>query len=209
MTLRYNEQGIAIFDNGLSDHLCDEIWNFYYDNISESKPGRTISGHKVDKDGKLTKNTLDQDFVNSNSPYVELRALIDDKIYHELCPVVSEYLSMYSYLAEAPNIKDTGYLWQMYRQNNGYYKEHIDGSPWVEAVFSRVGAIICYINTVDEGGETYFRYQNLKVKPQKGVVVIFPSSWMYPHEALMPISSDKLILSSFLEFTPSFHIHQH
>jgi len=207
MGLKYNEQGIAVFSNGLTDELCDEIWNFYYDNISESKPGRTISGHKVDKDGKLTKNTLDQDFTNSDSPVVGLRELIDEKIYQQLRPVVSEYLSMYHYLAEAPNITDTGYLWQMYRQNDGYYKEHIDGSPWVQSVFSRVGAIICYINTVDEGGETYFRYQNLKVKPEKGTVAVFPASWMYPHEALMPLSSDKLILSSFLEFTPDFHIH--
>lgn len=171
-----------------------------------------MSGSSVLPDGQKWKNTFDQsasDGQFSDDQVVQTTRLeIDEQVYQSLVPLVGNYLDNFTYLSGAPGIEDTGYLWQMYKQNEGYYKEHIDGEQWTYRVFNRVGAIICYINTVDEGGETYFRYQDLKVKPQRGGVIIFPSSWMYPHEALMPLSSDKLIISSFLTCNPTeFHVH--
>lgn len=206
-------QGIALYENGLSDLLCDEIWESYYRNISYSLPGITISGQSVGPDNVKWKNTLDQDvnrtFANEDDIQQE-RNRIDEKIYQELKGSVVQYLDKFNFLATAPNIQDTGYLWQMYKQNDGFYKEHIDGEQWSYSVYNRVATILCYVNTVDKGGETYFRYQNLRIKPKKGSVVIFPATWMYPHEALVPVSSDKLIISSFLIFDPTeFHVHQH
>jgi hypothetical protein len=212
MTAKFINQGIALYENGLSDALCNEIWDFYFTNLDKSTPGVTMSGHSVGLDGEIWKNTLDQDvhknFTNNND-IIEQRKIIDEKIYQELKPAISDYLSNFEYLATAPNIEDTSYLWQMYKQNDGFYKEHIDGEQWSYNVYNRVGAILCYINTVEEGGETYFRYQDLKVKPVKGSVVVFPTSWMYPHEAMMPLSSNKLILSSFLICNPvEYHVHK-
>jgi len=212
MTAKYVHQGIAYYENGLSDELCDEIWNFYFNNLHKSSPGITISGQSSGPDNVKWKNTFDQD-VNKNflgeEQILEQRKIIDNKIYEQIKSTITDYLNSFQYLATAPNIEDTGYLWQMYKQNDGYYKEHIDGEPWSFNVYNRVAAILCYINTVDEGGETYFRYQDLKVKPQKGAIALFPTSWMYPHEALVPLSSEKLILSSFLICHPvDFHVHK-
>lgn len=212
MTAKFINQGIALYENGLSDALCDEIWDSYYTNLSLSSPGITISGRSIGPDGDTWKNTFDQDvhrnFLNEQE-IAKQRQVIDEKIYQELKSSVTDYLSNFQYLSTAPNVEDTGYLWQMYKQNSGYYKEHIDGEQWSYNVYNRVAAIICYINTVEEGGETFFRYQDLKVKPQKGSVVVFPTSWMYPHEALIPLSSDKLILSSFLICNPvEYHVHK-
>jgi hypothetical protein len=211
MKLRYVNQGIAFYENGLTDELCDTIWSFYYDNIELSKPGVTISGNAQTTQGEPWKHTLDQQAFLPDSeghPRAQRRGEIDEEIYQQLRPVITDYLERFTYLAEAPNIRDTGYLWQMYRQNEGYYKEHVDGSNWVPKVYKRVGAILCYINTVEEGGETAFRYQDIKVKPEKGGVVVFPATWTYPHQALVPTSSDKLIISSFLECQPLFHVHE-
>lgn len=211
MTKSFINQGIAFYENGLSDSLCDEIWESYYRNISLSLPGITISGKSSGPDNVKWKNTLDQDinrtFVDEYEVQKE-RNIIDEKIYQELKGAVSHYLGQFTFLATAPDIQDTGYLWQMYKQNDGYYKEHIDGEQWSYSVYNRVATILCYVNTVDEGGETYFRYQDLRIKPEKGGVVIFPATWMYPHEALVPVSSDKLIISSFLICNPTeFHVH--
>lgn len=211
MTKSFINQGIAFYENGLSHSLCDEIWESYYRNISHSLPGITISGKSIGPDNVKWKNTLDQDvnrtFVNEREVQQE-RNRIDEKIYQELKGPVAQYLHEFTFLATAPNIQDTGYLWQMYKQNDGYYKEHIDGEQWSYSVYNRVATILCYVNSVEEGGETYFRYQNLRVKPEKGGVVIFPATWMYPHEALVPVSSDKLIISSFLICNPTeFHVH--
>jgi hypothetical protein len=211
MKLRYVNQCISFYENGLTDELCDRIWSFYYDNMELAKPGVTISGLAKSPDGSRWKHTIDQQAFEQGSefhPLKQTREQIDEEIYQQLRPVITDYLERFTYLAEAPNITDTGYLWQMYRQNEGYYKEHVDGSNWVPKVYKRVGAILCYINTVEKGGETAFRYQDLKVKPEKGGVVVFPATWTYPHQALVPTSSDKLIISSFLECEPLFHAHE-
>ena len=50
---------------------------------------------------------------------------------------------------------------------------------------------------MDEGGETQF-WDNYKVKPQKGKLVLFPASWTYPHSGLMPISHDKYIITGWI-----------
>lgn len=210
MTLRYVNQGIAFYENGLTDELCDTIWSFYYANLDMSRPGITMTGTNVGAAGERWKHTLDQEnFVINGEihPAKERRDQIDEEIYSQLRLVVADYLDKFTYLRDA-QLNDTGYLWQMYRKNDGYYKEHVDGQQWVYKVHKRVGAIICYINGVDEGGETYFPYQDLKIKPEKGGVAIFPAHWMYPHQALVPASSDKLIISSFLECRTEYHVHE-
>jgi hypothetical protein len=212
MKPRDHGNGIIFYEHGLSDELCDTIWSFYYNNFDLARPGVTISGKPLTPDGERWKNTMDQegcwDDSEAGASIKTERSRIDELIYQELRPVISEYLGRFKYLAEAPGITDTGYLWQMYKKNDGYYREHVDGQQWVYRVHRRVGAIVCYVNTVEEGGETYFPYQNLKVKPEKGGVVVFPAHWMYPHESLLTISSDKLILSSFLECNTEFHVHE-
>lgn len=203
--------GIIFYDNGLSDELCDTIWSFYYNNLELTRPGVTISGKPLTPSGERWKNTMDQEGYWSDpgidSSLKTERSRIDELIYQELRPVVSAYLDSFKYLGEASGVSDTGYLWQMYVKGDGYYREHVDGQQWVYRVHRRICGIICYVNTVEDGGETYFAYQDLKIKPKKGGVVIFPAHWMYPHESLIPNSSDKLILSSFLECEPEYHAH--
>jgi len=47
------------------------------------------------------------------------------------------------------------------------------GSEWSETGGQRVVTAICYLNTVVEGGETYFDRLNLAVKPKQGSVLVF------------------------------------
>jgi hypothetical protein len=100
------------------------------------------------------------------------------------------------------------YMIQRYIKNKGKFIYHDDANIDYQTKKYRLLTYIWYLNDVDEGGETSFRYQDLKVKPDKGGVVVFPATWTYPHEALVPRSSDKLILSSFLVCQPPFHVHE-
>ncbi len=49
-----------------------------------------------------------------------------------------------------------------------------------------------YLNDVDSGGETEFLYQQLKIKPKRGRVVIWPGSFTHLHIGNHPMS-DKYI----------------
>ena len=42
-------------------------------------------------------------------------------------------------------------------------------------------AVLCYLNDDYEGGELVFPHQKKSVKPVKGSVLVFPTSFMFPH----------------------------
>jgi Rps23 Pro-64 3,4-dihydroxylase Tpa1-like proline 4-hydroxylase len=86
---------------------------------------------------------------------------------------------------------------QKYKSNKGRYVYHNDFSSESDQKRYRVLTYIYYLNDVDEGGETQF-WDNYKVNPQKGKLVLFPASWTYPHSGLMPISHDKYIITGWI-----------
>ena len=188
-------EAIYLYENAMSDELCDDIWNFYYSNIDKTSEGKTSGGYFPQT--KKTLDFSDNQYTfsgESREKYIEF----DKKIYESIKVPVSMYIERFDWLKRCMDLSDTGYLWQGYKKGEGFYKEHIDGEAWTKQVRNRVLAIVAYINTVDEGGETYFRYQDVAVKPVKGAGCIFPTQWNYPHQAMVPLSSDKLILSSFV-----------
>ena len=42
-----------------------------------------------------------------------------------------------------------------------------------------------YLNTIKVGGETEFLYQKLKIKPKKGLTLIWPTDWTHTHRGLI------------------------
>jgi hypothetical protein len=98
----------------------------------------------------------------------------------------------------AGNLGITGFQIQRYKMGNGHYVEHIDANSPVSS--GRVLSGVFYLNTVDEGGETWFPYQEVKVKPVQGSIVLFPANFAYPHKALVPMSGPKYIVATWLAF---------
>ena len=47
--------------------------------------------------------------------------------------------------------------------------------------FIPILAYTVYLNGVEEGGETEFLYQGVKIKPEPGKLSIFPTSFTHPH----------------------------
>jgi len=92
----------------------------------------------------------------------------------------------------------TGYKIQHYKRNEGYFKWHFDALG--PGTWERQMAMIIYLNSVQEGGETSFRLQNLKVKPVAGDALFFPTFWTHTHCGEIPRSEDKFIISSFISF---------
>jgi hypothetical protein len=51
---------------------------------------------------------------------------------------------------------------------------------------------------VNEGGETEFFNGRIKIKPEKGKLLLFPSTWTFMHKGNTPISSNKYIVTGWL-----------
>ena len=82
-----------------------------------------------------------------------------------------------------------------------HFQEHTDHGFSYNCVVSLVG----YINDDYEGGEIFFRMQNLKIKPKAGDLFIFPSNFMYPHRAMPVESGTKYSIVTMLDYSSKFH----
>lgn len=171
---------------------CRKDWNslFY--------PGPTLAG--VDTRIKFT---MDCDFSGSQARDrgcdEETYSSYEQQIRQSLWMAISLYVESYSEMRAAPELWDTGYRLQHYLRGSGYYRSHHDGAPWdPEPTSLRVLGAVMYLNTVERGGETAFPMHDLKVKAKAGSIALFPASWTHPHQACVPISEDKWIISSFV-----------
>ena len=82
-----------------------------------------------------------------------------------------------------------------------HFMEHHDHGFSYNCTVSLVG----YINDDYEGGELYFRLQDLNIKPKAGDLYIFPSTYMYPHQAKVVKSGTKYSLVTMLDYSSKFH----
>jgi 2-oxoglutarate-Fe(II)-dependent oxygenase superfamily protein len=77
------------------------------------------------------------------------------------------------------------------------FQPHFDS---INQVANRYLVFLWYLNDVDDGGETEFVDLGVKVQARTGRLLIFPPYWMYQHAGLVPRSSDKYIVSTYMLF---------
>jgi len=82
-----------------------------------------------------------------------------------------------------------------------HFMEHSDHGFSYNCTVSLVG----YLNDDYEGGELYFRLQQLNIKPKAGDLYIFPSTFAYPHQAKEVTSGIKYSLVTMLDYSDKYH----
>jgi hypothetical protein len=119
------------------------------------------------------------------------------ELHAAVTAVVQNISTQFSALQVAP-LTCTGYKIQHYRKNAGHFKWHFDALG--PGGWDRQLAVIIYLNSVEDGGETSFHRQNLKFKPVAGDALFFPPFWTHMHCGEIPRSADKYVISSFIKF---------
>lgn len=82
-----------------------------------------------------------------------------------------------------------------------HFQEHHDHGYSYNCTVS----LVAYPNDDYEGGELYFRLQNLSVKPNAGDLFVFPSNFMYPHRAMPVHSGTKYSIVTMLDYSAKYH----
>lgn len=84
-----------------------------------------------------------------------------------------------------------------YAQGSGAeFRTHVDVMDAASA--SRFCIAIIYLN--DNDGLTTFPTLGVGVKPKAGRVVVFPPTWMFPHNGMPPTDNDKYIMMTCLHY---------
>lgn len=183
-----NDPYIQIYENALSKEWCEKIIKIFDENEEQHKDGVTAGGmNKHTKDtkemyfDKMPLSVYDKDLFDNLHSY-----LIKYGKHNEIMSMLQA------------DIDDTGYQLQKYVANEGFYKWHQDGETKMRnnKLSHRIITYLWYLNDVQEGGETLF--QNFKIKPKQGSLLLFPATWTYKHSGAMPISNDKYIITGWI-----------
>ena len=119
------------------------------------------------------------------------------ELHSAVTAVVQSVAAQCTALQAAP-LQCTGYKIQHYRRNEGRFKWHFDALG--PGGWDRQLAVIIYLNSLEDGGETCFHRQDLKIKPVAGNALFFPPFWTHMHCGEIPRSGHKYIISSFIRF---------
>lgn len=65
---------------------------------------------------------------------------------------------------------------------------------------NRLLVLMTYLNDVDEGGETEFLTQSVRVQPKTGRTVVWPAHFTHPHRGNPPLKDTKYIITGWVEF---------
>ena len=109
--------------------------------------------------------------------YKEEQTLISSELFGAL-DVTLEHYSTELYPFAKKNIKSREATMHLLRYDKtGHLPAHQD-----QGVSTRVLSVLLYLNDDYDGGEIEFRHSNVKIKPEPGSVLFFPSNFLYVHE---------------------------
>lgn len=142
---------------------------------------------------KFKKEDLRKNDDDSN----ELKNIWQD-CYDSMYQAVSDYSYQHN-LVELQYWEAMNFI----KYNTGqHFEEHTDHGFSYNATVS----LVAYINADYEGGELYFRLQDLMYKPEAGDLIIFPSNFMYPHKAMPVNKGTKYSIVTILDYTDRGHV---
>ena len=168
--------------------VCDDLINFYENNPNK-KAG--LTANRIDK--KIKDSTdIEIDNVEMSTAIVNYLSVLKE--------TVNQYKEIYSYCNKNTSswgIKETFNL-QKYNPKQGFYGWHTERNSIENSLRHLV--FMTYLNDVTDQGETEFYYQKLKVKPEKGLTLIWPTDWTFTHRGITSPTQTKYIATGWYSF---------
>ena len=174
--------------NSLSKQFCTDVIQRFENANDEHYEGRI--GQLADKNSSIKKST---DLVISGKEHWKD---VDRALFRSLGLAIREFREAYPFF-KGP-FKDMGYGIQRTKPGE-HYHWHIDGGS--HEFSHRQLVAIWYLNDVPgPGGETEFLFQNIKVKPKVGKLILFPPFWTHEHRGVTLEKGVKYIATTWVVF---------
>jgi hypothetical protein len=222
---------IEVYDDALDAAFCDEIIAKFEADAARQRQGQT--GHGVDRSKKdsLDINTtpladwvpfnqrlLDATLARLRDYVAKYRFLLSSAVSLTLRdPVTGDaFLLDHESFERLDARLLNSVLHRLFRPGALSVQKYLCGSGgyhhWHSEIYPRdascetlhrVLLFMFYLNTVEEGGQTAFYYQDRQVAPRAGRMVIAPAGFTHTHKGHVPLSSDKYIVTSWILFQPA------
>jgi prolyl 4-hydroxylase len=173
----------------LEDTSICEVLIDYFENSPNKIQGR-FSNNVVDTSQK---KSVDVGLSDSN--------LINLYHFYYVKPILDHYKEKYQYcnayspwgLVETSNI-------QKYNPGDAFYAWHTERDTAQSPMAQRHLVFMTFLNDVEQGGEIEFFYQKIKIKPEKGLTLIWPADWCFTHRGLPALQEVKYIYTGWYNY---------
>ena len=166
--------------------LCDNLIEYYNNNIEFKSKGMTQAGEGV---GKVSTDVVV--WPTNQNPIINMYK-------SEIRKAVSVYLEKYRLQNSFDLALKEPFNVQHYAPNEEYFNWHCERS--CNQSLQRALVFMTYLNDVNDGGETEFFYQQTKLKPVKGKTVIWPPDFTHLHRGITSPTEHKYIATGWLNF---------
>jgi len=187
------ENFIGTYDNYIMDEECDKAIKLFEE---QDRFHNTLNRKKFENSDSLRKKDT-QFFAhakNIDTWWTNLRTLI---VNFEIA--FNHYITTTG--ADAVFNHEPFHYTQLKIQKTlpgeGYHVWHTEHHVGFETE-PRAFAYSIYLNDVEDGGETEFLNQSIRVKPKKGRIAIWPAGFPYVHRGNPPLKGEKYILTSWM-----------
>lgn len=224
---------IGVYDNALDSGVCQQIID-RFESSGQKERGKTGSGVSIS-----LKDSFDITLTKAEGWTDLLQPVIRSATIHLLNYIATYPDMVLGSMAAEVNDPTTGQrrtltasdltedhikflLQKIYRLGDIVGQQYLQGQGgyhhWHSEIFPRdahcetlhrVLLFMFYLNTVETGGETMFRYQNRTIEPVQGRMVIAPAGFTHTHKGNIPESGDKFILTSWMMFNRAETIQSH
>ena len=172
-TIKELAPGILVYKNVFKnpDKLVSDIENLYE---SSWKNAKIASGKEDETNTSIRDTSI---FVLQGES--DLTSIEQDKLFYSIKEPMMQCLEDYASFFSIGIENLTSDAWHVLKYDHDqHFDSHADDSPR----FPRTVSITAYLNDSYTGGELEYKHFNLKWKPEKGDVLIFPSNYVYNHK---------------------------
>ncbi len=165
----------------ISENVCDNLIDFFH---SKKDHWRNITREDHKKSTEMYVNA-------SHSGLCEYS--------EELRGVFEKYIKRYNFCNKVQNygvIEDLQI--QHYKPGEAFYGWHCENDGWGNSVYRHL-VFMTYLNTLDNAG-TEFYHQNIKTPCEKGLTIIWPTTWTHTHRGILNNVGDKYIITGWYSF---------
>jgi hypothetical protein len=170
------------------DLLCDNLIKYYETNPFKHKG-------KVGSIGEIKtsiKDSTDLYIIDFQNPII-------NEYLEQLSLVLKEYKKKYIYTDINQccwSLKPFNI--QRYLPTEGFHAWHTEKFDINSS--KRHLTFMTYLNNVNDGGETEFFYQQLKIKPEKGLTLIWGTDWTFTHRGIPSKTETKYITTGHFHY---------
>jgi hypothetical protein len=197
---------IHIGENAISHETCDELICLFEFNKHLHEQGSIVKEGNSIVDPTYKKSTeisIDQSFLSD-----PLWSFSIGKILDSLYKEADRYKENFSNYEDGRSILgldsldrwsiDDTFNFQKYNPHDAYYSWHCEVGGLETS--KRILAWMIYLNDVEDGGGTEFKFQNYTSKAQKGKLLIWPAYWTHMHRGVPSKTQEKYILTGWFSF---------